>query len=511
MGPLAPHGEMSEQAGERMDGSLRIPWSATRIVGWAVLLAVPVALTAPFFADPFSRDEAVYAVVARLLLEGDQPYRDVFDHKPPGVYLWYSLAFLVFGESEAGPRVLGALALSGTAAATMVAAGMLWGDRARWLAGAVFGLSCGAAFIRPHANVEPFMVLPMSWSLVFGLRARAGRGAGNAAAAGVLAALACLTKPVAAGNAVLVLWLCVSGSNWRQAGWWLAGFAGPVCTVVAWLALTGGLSRAVYANVTYNALYTAQVPLSTKIWLFHTYGRLVGMATAPLILGAGLGTWQLVARRRRGDLIAVAWLAASGLGAAATGRFYAHYSIQLLPAGALMVAGGFTPTPRWVWHPVAGRMAVAGAGVALTLALFINAPVYLAQEPAGRAEALEGSERTERGLAAKAIGEYIHEHTRSDDRVLLIGRDAVIFWHSGRRPASRFIYDMPFWLDEQSIEEFITDIETTEATVVIDWLDGIPDVDQNDPRIPKVRQMVQERYTLKQTFGEARVYWREGR
>lgn len=486
-------------------------WSAKSVLGWTLLLALPVVLSIPFLADPFDCDEAVYGVVSRQLLEGQQPYRDVFDHKPPGIYLWYALAFLVFGESEVGPRVIGALALAGTAAATMAAAGTLWGGRARWLAGAAFGLSCGAVIIRPHANVEPFMLLPMSWALVFGLRARAGHGPANATWAGLLAALACVTKPVAAGNAVVVLGLCISGGQWRGAGWWAAGFAAPVCATAGWLTATGALKDAIYANVDYNVMYTAEVPLSTKLWLLQFNGRLVTLAAAPLFLGTALAAAQMLARRGSGDLVAGLWLAASALGVAATGRFYGHYFIQLFPAMALMVAGGFTPSPRWLWHPVGGRLVVAASGIAAGFAIFMNAPFYTTGAAADRAAARDGSETAVRGAVSREVADYIIANTMSSEAVLLVGRDTAILWYADRRPASRFVFDMPLWMDDERLEEFIDDIASTEAAVVVDWLDDIPGLDLSDPRVERVRRTVAARYTLAETIGGARVYRRGDR
>lgn len=313
--------------------------------GLALVLALPLVLSAPFLADPFDCDEAVYGVVARMLLEGDQPYRDVFDHKPPGIYAWYALAFVAFGETEWGPRLLGALALSGTAAATMVAARMLWGGRAGWIGGVVLGASAGVAIVRPHANVEPFMLLPMCWALVLGLRTRTSGGRASAGAAGVLAAIACLTKPVAAGNAVIILGLCVMAPGRRRPGWAASGFMSPFAGVAAWMVASGSLASALEANVTYNLRYTSEVPLSTKLWLLQFNGRLVVMAAGPLFLGGLIGAARMLARGGSGDWIALAWLAASAAGTAATGRFYGHYFVQLFPALAL-VAGGAWPRRR---------------------------------------------------------------------------------------------------------------------------------------------------------------------
>src|SRR5437899_7874528 len=59
---------------------------------------VPLLLYIPSLTEPFDRDEGFYAAVAQLILHGDLPYRDSFDNKPPIVFGWYAISFLLFGE-----------------------------------------------------------------------------------------------------------------------------------------------------------------------------------------------------------------------------------------------------------------------------------------------------------------------------------------------------------------------------------------------------------------------------
>lgn len=55
-----------------------------------------------------SEDEGVFLYVARTIATGGMPYRDVWDHKPPGVYLLDLLA----GANVWGVFVLQAIALA---------------------------------------------------------------------------------------------------------------------------------------------------------------------------------------------------------------------------------------------------------------------------------------------------------------------------------------------------------------------------------------------------------------
>ena len=67
------------------------------IIGWLLVAALACVLRAPVAALPFERDEGEYAYIAQRWLAGDVPYRDAFDQKPPGVFLFYAAAFAVGG------------------------------------------------------------------------------------------------------------------------------------------------------------------------------------------------------------------------------------------------------------------------------------------------------------------------------------------------------------------------------------------------------------------------------
>lgn len=65
---------------------------------------------------PFGRDQGLYYYVAReWALGGKIPYRDVFDHKTPGIYVMHYLSIRLFGETMWGIRVFDWLTVIGTA------------------------------------------------------------------------------------------------------------------------------------------------------------------------------------------------------------------------------------------------------------------------------------------------------------------------------------------------------------------------------------------------------------
>src|SRR3989304_5000832 len=106
----------------------------------------PPPLSPPFVNDPLDADAGVYSTVARGILDGQIPYRDLFDHKQPLLYTWYMLSFLLFGEEAASLRVLILFHLAAPTVMVYWCGCLLLGSRIRgYLAAAAFGLTPGLA------------------------------------------------------------------------------------------------------------------------------------------------------------------------------------------------------------------------------------------------------------------------------------------------------------------------------------------------------------------------------
>ena len=71
------------------------------------VLALTVATTSsPLYATNFWTDSNLYFTIGRGMLEGLMPYRDLFDHKGPLIFLLYALGALVSDTSFFGVFLL---------------------------------------------------------------------------------------------------------------------------------------------------------------------------------------------------------------------------------------------------------------------------------------------------------------------------------------------------------------------------------------------------------------------
>jgi hypothetical protein len=212
--------------------------------------ALPLLLALPFLRDPLFGDEAVYSTVARGWLDGQLPYHDLFDNKPPLLYGWYALSFQFFGAGVEGPRILAALALSATTLLVFAQGRMIASERVAYLAAALFALSCGLVWVSSEAASEAFTLPPLVGSLVaFTAGVRSQRLA-PFAIAGLLAGLAIMTKQVAVWNAaafVLLVLPCGVAMPRRRvlgAATFAGGAAVALAAVIAPFVAVGPRSRA---------------------------------------------------------------------------------------------------------------------------------------------------------------------------------------------------------------------------------------------------------------------------
>ena len=109
---------------------------ARRVSTWLLVVAAIAfaALRAPFLSLPLERDEGEYAYVAWRMLEGEVPYRDAFDQKPPGVFLAYLGAFSLLGRSTEAIHLFAHLnqapcLFSGHHLAVIAVGPALWAER----------------------------------------------------------------------------------------------------------------------------------------------------------------------------------------------------------------------------------------------------------------------------------------------------------------------------------------------------------------------------------------------
>lgn len=476
-------------------------WSLLAAAG---LFAVVLWLRWPGFGfSVWNVDEAIHAAAARTILDGGVLYRDAIDQRTPLSYYAVAAVFAVAGDNNLwAVRFVIALLVAATAGLLFVTGRKLGGARVGACAAAAYAMLATCLFYPGDANAAN----PEWFVAVFTAAAAAvlvgGPGIANHARiywAGLLLGLAFLSKQPAlldsAAPVAFFLWLAwqrhiTPAGLVRALGWLAAGWLTPVALTCAYLGARGAFGDFVYYAWTYNlAIYGAEIPRGGRVLAaVQPFALLAATAGALLVLwlaGAAMAIRRLLQRvpdaaEAPGNpalaYLAV-WTLTSLAGAASGGRDFHHYAIQFLPALALGLG-----------LAVDGAATLAGPG----RPWFVRAPAALLVLVA--VTQLVPATWTARGRTlpedpSMRVSAYIRTHSAPEDRIFVWGFHPDIYLHSGRRPASRFLYasfltglvpwtnvapgqDTAYAIVPGAMEALLRDLETRRPVFLVDCSAG---------------------------------------
>lgn len=480
------------------------------------LALIPILLYLPFAGTPFERDEGVYATIAQGVLHGQVPYRDLFDNKPPLVYIWYAFSFTLFGESVFAPRILAAICLSLTTLALFNQARMVLPMPAARFAAALFAISTGLPWVALHANTEAYMLLPLVTSLMFfTIGMRDGRLRWFLIA-GAFAGLAMMTKQVAMWNLLALAMVALvwhrrtAETQWRAIAPMASLFAGclaALAVVALPFTFMGALDDLIYANLSYNWVYINFLSYAQRLANFG-YGILFFSAVAaPFVAGALAGLVILWRKRSAAtDYVLILWAIASALGVASGGRFFPHYFLQLMPSAAVLT--GIVVYDRFVngSEKVISRPAWLLATFLIVVSVGTTAVLYLAPRQAEEQVVSSVFHQKEWEASSQQLGEYIKARTNEDDLIFNYGRESQIYFYADRSPAIPYFYDWVVAYDKDSFPRILADLNESKPVYFIDSVQAPLFDDWGAAHPPELRQFLEENYDFKGRIYFANVY-----
>jgi len=427
----------------------------------AVILVVVVAIAIHVPNFPIGKapqeDAGVFMYAAQRLLDGGLPYRDVWDHKPPLIYVLDALGLLLSGGSPVGVWAVQALAHAVAAAIGYRLFARAFGTRAAlfgtlaWLLAAPRIMLADGYF----TNFVQTFVAPLQLTALalFADEERRRRRTWRSLAIGVSAGFAALLTPAALGLwGALGLFVVVgrlrAGSlhgAFARGSLIAAGAALPVLLAGAVLAAAGVLGDAWDQAIRYNASYTGTVTWANRASSLTHGLRLLASGGFLFVTLAGAAA-AVVALRDRSilprasdarRLISVALLALplEVLLGSSSGRDHGYYWLAALPSLGVLAAFAALTFERSVVPDLARRLrgpatAVATAGLVAGLVLLAARPVPLMARVAVSHED---------GLTSSAVA-YLREHTGPEDTVLIWGSRSAVNFVAQRRSATRYVY-----------------------------------------------------------------------
>lgn len=493
------------------------PSVAKRLRVDAILGALALVFGLGSLGFPFGRDQGLYFYVAReWVRRGAIPYRDVLDHKTPGIYVLHALVIRVFGEGMWGIRVadvLCVLALGHVAArlATPVGAAIPRGLRG-------LGHLVGAVLYFGYLNWWDTAQSEIWYStLALGAIATARHVEREVVAfvgAGALAAGAMVMKP----PSVWLVLLAIASVALRARAARVAGQAWPL-RAARGLALFGVGAAAVLVAVfgyfgAHHALAAMRDIVIGANGYYVTHERGVDNVGDVIertldylgqyqpfstvgVFAILVGVVASVARRDRRRLrrwaLACAVSVAAFLAVAMQQKFYMlHWGVMVGPA-TVVVTSVAAELLEWEVVPARVRVPAFAGAVLLGFALagyhsrqWYDANTLVLRRVAGSVTRDEFARRFQFHdigfdyRDSQDVGDWLRDHSQPDDLVAVRGFNPEIYAVAQRRHAGRF-----FWTT------FIT--QPARAYRRAEWLaEDQAALDQNRPRFAVVHGDVPE-------------------
>lgn len=395
-------------------------------VAFAAVLAV--ALRVPFVGAPLTTDEGGYAEVARLWSRGATLYDDTWVDRPQGLLLVFRAVLHVDGGSATAIRIVAAVVAAVVAALTMAITARMAGRAAVVGAGLLIATAGASPFIESFTlSGELLASLPACASMLAFVTYLRNDRRGWLVAAGLLTGCAVMMKQSGFdAGAAAALYLLVSR---RREG------VAPVAILVGAALIPVALGAAAAASVSdwWHAVVTYRGQGDSIVT--GTLSARLELATEslPAALKA-LGPMVVVAipGLRRSPPLAWIWLAVASLALIGGGNFHAHYYQQLVPPLGVLAGVGVAA----MWEARARVWSAASAAVTVA-ALTVTVPLWFdSADTQARAVFPKDSHlRTD-----DAVVRYVRTHTRPDQRILVLGAGASIYYLADRDPAVRHLW-----------------------------------------------------------------------
>lgn len=445
-------------------------------------------------------DGTVFAYAGKQILDGDIPYKDFWDHKPPGVYYLNSLAFLI-GPADAW--TIWFLTVSWTIfiaiAFYALLSKILTKGSAVLLTGVLLATLLQPKFYEGSNMTEFYGVLPSVASLLLAFLFlergdnRFAVGLGAAFAAGALLKQTNVGTSLACIAVILLYQSRVRGirEGLRSLGAVCIPVVISLLVVGTFWYSQGALAQLWQSTVEYNLLY-----VEGNWGVGSLYGALREVATDPslspllvIALAAALGF--AAARRHALGL----WLAGDrgpdaaipldflflavflslfseiALVALAAGK-YGHYFLTLPPvlcaaSSYWLVRKGVALSPGERWD---GGTARATPFVFGGLAVWLVATVGLVRPSMDQIGTLLRNVPT-RTPAISAIDDYVMDTTEPDESVLVWGLGAELNFETGRRSPTPYVYYLPLFMggfhNGELWDRFLADLRDDPPALII--------------------------------------------
>jgi len=441
-----------------------------------VILIFAAVVRVRLLGTPLERDEGEYAYAGQLMLNGVSPYKGVYSMKMPGIYAAYALIMSLFGQTRTAIH-LGLLFIN-SAAIIMV---FFLGKR---LLGPALGIASAGSFAIMSlsqsvqgifANAEHFVILFALGGILLLIYAVDSQKNTFLFPSGLLLGAGFLMKQH--GGAFIlfaVIYFIVKGGYDRSrprahilsgVSLFILGASVPFFITVLLLMRSGAFEKFWFWTFAYAREYVSSCPPRAGLILLHKNFTGVIKAFPLLSLFAGIGLIAIFINKslRQQNLFIGSFFIFSFLSVCPGLYFRPHYFILILPSAALLAGLGMVSLGKD--KKILVSLLISAA---ILYSLCQNRMVFFKLSPSGFSRMTYGRNPFMESLE---ISSYIKARTDPEDKILVLGSEPQIYFYSGRRAATKYIYAYPLMEEHRYTlsmqEEMINDVESARPEFIV--------------------------------------------
>lgn len=430
----------------------------------AVLILALVSPLCPGSSTISYTDSSVFQYIGSSLLDGYIPYRDIFDHKGPLIYLINALGWLIHGES--GIWLIEVLLLIGCVNLWFESSYMLNQSAVFSFFTSFLGLAAFSLWIE-GGNLTEEYCLPCLSTILY-LYARCFTGGYVSMGQAVVIGLSCSSIFLIKFNALVLAapmimfelaQLHKQGQGlgrYITAG--LMGFTLPVLIIALWLAVTNAFDDFIADYFAFNLTYAGGADLIDRIASLTTMFNSCVIVISFALLFIAVFSGSILSRDITFSVLGILVSFAIGFVViAGTGFTYAHYLLFFIPP--MIFAVSLIPVLLATFgHPV--RSLVCSISVVVLLAFFV-APAF--QSSVSYAKSGADSKDDQMVLVNE-----VSSRTDPGDMIGVVGNVCWIYLKSDTIAASQLAY-LPVGIEDPApwLDAMYEDFHYSDAKLVL--------------------------------------------
>lgn len=402
---------------------------------------------------PIERDEGIFGYMGKAILDGDLPYKDYFDTKPPLIFYIYAFMLLFVPQDHIGTHLFLHFYNFLTLCTIYYTAKILFNNTKAGLFSAFTfaAISASPAFQGFTLSAEALFLLPLSLSILFiVLYIHKNPDKRFLIISGLCGAAACWIKQTAfLGLLCWFIYLIYTQYNkqtklnkenilaiLKVPTLWLAGGLGLsllICIYFAYHGILTGMYQWSFANnLSYTKEYTEQY---NNIWL-HLLKYVLTTHPTITLLSIFSILYASIQKIKPSNILTLTIFLLVSIFTTYLGKPTYHYFMVL--ALPLTLIGGFAFNLTSTLQPIKTKYILQTLLVLLVISdNIINKNYYFLASPTEIITSLMSAEPYAESIK---IAKYIKENADENDKIFILGAETQILFLSGLKSANPYLH-----------------------------------------------------------------------